>query len=93
MISGDEVKKLANLARMKLTPEEEQSLSKDMGNILEYVHQIQKVSAGDEDRDMSAIRNIMRDDAMPHESGLHTEELLAEAPEREGNYVKVKKIL
>ncbi len=35
----------------------------------------------------------MRDDADPHEAGLYTEDLLKAAPGRDGNYVKVKKIL
>ncbi len=35
----------------------------------------------------------MREDAFPHESGIHTEALLNNAPEREGMFLKVKKIL
>jgi aspartyl-tRNA(Asn)/glutamyl-tRNA(Gln) amidotransferase subunit C len=93
MISRDEIKKLANLARIKITPEEEETLSKDMGNILEYVNQIQNVSARDQQTEKQPVRNVMRDDSTPHESGIHTEAILAEAPERDGDYVKVKKIL
>ncbi len=93
MISRDEIKKLANLARIKITPEEEEALSKDMGNILDYVNQIQNVSATEQMGEKQEVRNVMRDDSVPHESGIHTEVILAEAPTREGDYVKVKKIL
>jgi aspartyl-tRNA(Asn)/glutamyl-tRNA(Gln) amidotransferase subunit C len=92
MISKDDVKKLANLARIKLADGEEEKLVEDMGNILGYVEQIQKVS-GSLPQEKLDVRNVLREDANPHETGIHTEALLAEAPQREGEYVKVKKIL
>ena len=96
MISNDDVKKLAALARIKLTPGEEQALFSDMENILDYVKQIQEVSAsqrGEIDGTTVAVQNVLRSDDMPHKSGAYTEELLATVPERQGHYVKVKKIL
>lgn len=39
------------------------------------------------------IRNVFREDKNPHLSGEFTEDLLAEAPQRQGEFVKVKKIL
>lgn len=92
MISGDDVKKLASLARIKLTKEEEDKLAKDMENILGFVEQIKKVSASVE-KNKEANRNAFRDDENPHESGAYNKELLRESPKREGDYVKVKKIL
>ncbi len=35
----------------------------------------------------------MREDGVGHDSGIHTEALLSAVPAREGNYLKVKKIL
>ncbi len=92
MISRDDVRKLAALARIELDSEEEENLARDMQNILEYVEQIQHVSqsVGSEKEEN---RNVLRADSKPHESGVFTEALLNEAPEREGDYVKVKKIL
>lgn len=92
MISADDVRKLGALARIKLTAEEEQKLARDMQNILGYVEQIKKVSA-DMERADHPNRNVLRADEKPHEPGIHTEAVLAEAPKREGQYVKVKKIL
>jgi aspartyl-tRNA(Asn)/glutamyl-tRNA(Gln) amidotransferase subunit C len=93
MISRDDVRKLAVLARIKLSEGEEDKLAKDMRSILGYVEQIQKVSGDADTRGREVLKNVMREDAHPHESGLHTEALLTEAPRREDNYVKVKKIL
>ncbi len=98
MISKEDVKKLATLARIKLTPEEEGSLAADMENILGYVKQIQEVSAAQDSgatkkQGHPAAKNVLRADGEPHKSGEYTEDLLAAAPARQGQYVKVKKIL
>ncbi|MCC2630579.1 MAG: glutamyl-tRNA(Gln) and/or aspartyl-tRNA(Asn) amidotransferase subunit [Candidatus Paceibacter sp.] len=93
MISKDDVKKLANLARIKLTSEEEEKFAKDMENILGYVTQIQNVSGTVDARGTEKVKNALREDNAPHESGIHTEAILAEAPKRKGDYVQVKKIL
>jgi aspartyl-tRNA(Asn)/glutamyl-tRNA(Gln) amidotransferase subunit C len=96
MISPEDVQKLAALARIQLTHDEEVSLAKDMENILDFVAQIQSVS-GSEDGVIGStkekVRNVLREDLHPHQSGIHTEAILHEAPQREGDYIKVKKIL
>ncbi len=97
MISRDDVKKLANLARIKLSPEEEEKFAKDMEDILGYVNQIQKVSANVPDpqntTEKEKVRNVLRADTNAHDAGIHTEAILNEAPARDGDYIKVKKIL
>ena len=93
MISEEDVKKLASLARIKLTPEEETKYAKDMESILGYVSQVTKAGKNKTEQVVSTHRNIFRDDNNPHESGIHSEELLKSAPHREQDYVKVKKIL
>lgn len=94
MISLKEIEKLADLSRVALAPEEKESLRKEMDSILGYVEQVQKVSAGlGSEKKAGSFRNVMREDGNPHESGIYTEALLSVAPQREGNYIKVKKIL
>ncbi len=39
------------------------------------------------------IENVMREDADPHAADAFTDALLAQAPRKEGRYLKVKKIL
>jgi len=93
MISQDDVKKLAALARIKLTEKEEEKFAKEIDGIVGYVAHIQKFTAGENTQGQEKVKNVLREDKNPHESGIHTETILAEAPQREGNYVKVKKIL
>lgn len=97
-IDDKEIGKLADLARIKLTEKEKKGLSRDIESILGYVSEIQKVSsdAGNarySPPQMSGICNVMREDEEPHNSGIYTEKILGEAPWRDGNYVRVKKIL
>ena len=95
-ISDKDIEKLGDLARIKLSEEEKETLKIDIEAILGYVSQIKEVSS-DIERDMSGknetLINVMREDENPHESGLYTEKILENAPEREGDYIKVKKIL
>ena len=94
MITLQEIEKLANLSRIAVTSEEKEQLRKDMESILGYVEQVNKVSADLVlEKEELLLCNVMRSDDNPHESGINTEILLAAAPSREGNYVKVKKIL
>ncbi|MFA6536175.1 MAG: Asp-tRNA(Asn)/Glu-tRNA(Gln) amidotransferase subunit GatC [Candidatus Paceibacterota bacterium] len=87
------IEKLAKLARLKLSTEEKKKFAKEIGAILEYVGQIKEAGAETAERKIPDLRNVMRADDASHESGIHTEDLLNSAPEREGQYIKVKKIL
>ena len=94
MIRIEDVEKLARLSRIALTADEKESLRKAMDSILDYVAQVQTVSAELVlEKKAGMLRNVMREDANPHESGIFTEALLRAAPQREGNYIRVKKIL
>jgi aspartyl-tRNA(Asn)/glutamyl-tRNA(Gln) amidotransferase subunit C len=95
MVSADDVKKLAALSRLELTEEEVAKLQGEFTSILAYIDTIQKVElpetpAGSVYLD---IENVTREDGEPHETGAFTDALLAQAPRKEGNYLKVKKIL
>lgn len=88
------VENLAQLARIEVPEREQDKLAKDLESILAFVGQLKEVDAEvtTEGR-VGAVVNVMREDREPHESDIHTETLLAEAPARTGNYLKVKKIL
>jgi aspartyl-tRNA(Asn)/glutamyl-tRNA(Gln) amidotransferase subunit C len=97
LINEKEIEKLALLARIKLTPDELKSLHGDINSILSYVKQVQEVSS-DTSEDLSEgifadLKNTMRSDENPHEGGKFSEDILKQAPKRERNYFKVKKIL
>lgn len=94
MISTEEIEKLANLSRLALSEDEKAGLRKEFDSILGYVEQVQKISVATfSEKVTGTFRNVMREDVNPHESGIFTEELLATAPKREGQYIRVKKIL
>jgi len=88
-----EIEKLAALARIEVSPEEKESLRNEINAILEYVKQIQAVSPTEGEKETGALKNVLREDVDTHLSGAFSEELLREVPQREGNYVRVKKIL
>ncbi len=95
MISADEVRKLADLGRLSLTGEEVEKLRGEIESILSYIDTIQKVElpAHPESSPYLELENVMREDANPHETGIYTDAMLAQAPRRDRNYLKVKKIL
>lgn len=107
MISKEEIKKLAELARIEITDTEAEKLKSDMGAILDYVGQVKEVVGDNSDssafpspqmrRGRHEVRgevvNVMREDADPTEPGTYSQEIINEFPEREGDYLKVKKIL
>lgn len=92
-INKDEVLKLARLARIEIGEVEAETLSHEFDAILKYVGEIKNSKIENSKIKNYPISNIMREDKNPHESGIHTEKLLNEAPAKENGYVKVKKIL
>lgn len=91
MFEPKDVAKLAQLARIKVSPAEEEKLAKDIDSILSYVSTIENVNARDEEP--SGLVNVMREDGKPHAPGAYSDILLAALPRREGNHAAVKKII
>lgn len=104
MITREEVLRLAALARINIPESEIERLRTDIDTILAYVDSVKEAGAklspnenspdgANEISDLHIVRSVLREDSNPHESGIYTESLLHAAPEREGNFIKVKKIL
>jgi aspartyl-tRNA(Asn)/glutamyl-tRNA(Gln) amidotransferase subunit C len=92
MITSEDIKKLADLARIRISDVEAEGLTSEIDSILNYVGQIKGIS-GDEKDDLPLVRNVMRDDIVTHTPGEFTKDLFSSAPESEKGYLKVKKIL
>jgi aspartyl-tRNA(Asn)/glutamyl-tRNA(Gln) amidotransferase subunit C len=94
MISKEEIKKMADLSRVEIGDNEAETLRGEMDAILDYIGQISHFTktSGDE-FESTQIHNVMREDNNPTEPGTYSEELIAEFPNKENNYLKVKKIL
>ena len=108
MISKEEIQKLAELARLKLTDDETASLQKDISNILEYVGQLGAGAATpvslQGDRGWSPeiaapaplVHNVMREDIARTQGDILADKrdaLLKALPKREGDYNVVRKII
>jgi len=91
----EKVLKLAKLVRIEIGEKEAENLTREFDAILGYVGEVKEAMNDNQvmTTDSTPIRNVMREDANPHQPGIYTEKILAQAPEREGNYIKVKKIL
>jgi aspartyl-tRNA(Asn)/glutamyl-tRNA(Gln) amidotransferase subunit C len=94
MITVKELEHLATLARIELSEADKQSLVKEFDSILGYVDQLKKVKVDmDESGRVGAVKNVMRPDVAVRTSDEDRERLLDEAPQREGDFVEVKKII
>jgi len=88
-----DIEKLADLARIEMSQEEKTKILGDMDSILGFIDQIQEAKVDITERQAGLVRNIMREDENPHESGIYTEDILREVPKVRDGYVEVKKIL
>ena len=90
-----DVEHLAGLARIAVSDSEKELLRHDLEEILAYVSQVKEVGQGEQEErgEQGELRNVMRVDGTPHEPGMFTEDILKQAPAREGNRILVKKIL
>jgi aspartyl-tRNA(Asn)/glutamyl-tRNA(Gln) amidotransferase subunit C len=94
MITPQEIEKLATLARIKLTPEDTTSLIKEFDSILGYIDQLKKVDVSlDALGRVGAVKNIMRPDEVHTISSSDREGLLDQVPDREGDFIAVKKMI
>ncbi|PCI89953.1 hypothetical protein COB18_02410 [Candidatus Kaiserbacteria bacterium] len=91
MIDVD-VAKLANLTRMAVSDEEMKDLEREIPEILAFIDQITQ-AGGEVIKEPGEHYNIMRKDENPHESGEHTDELLAAMPDTKNGYLRVRKII
>jgi aspartyl/glutamyl-tRNA(Asn/Gln) amidotransferase C subunit len=93
MISKEEVGHIAKLARLELTEKETEKIQKDLSAILDYFNLLKKAPKPKESvkiaGDLSATR---KDEAKPRDAGL-AEKLIAAAPNKKDDYIKVKAIL
>jgi aspartyl-tRNA(Asn)/glutamyl-tRNA(Gln) amidotransferase subunit C len=93
MISKEDIKNLARLARIGVDEQEIEKLQHDLGAILGYVGELDKLSLGELKSAPGAHKNILREDGMPHDSGQFTEALLHAAAESKNGTIVVRQII
>jgi aspartyl-tRNA(Asn)/glutamyl-tRNA(Gln) amidotransferase subunit C len=94
-LSLAEVRRIAALARLELSPEEEQSLGAQLSGILDYVALLEELDVADVEPMTHALAAgelapLREDEVRP---SLSAEEALANAPERDGTCFKVPRII
>jgi aspartyl-tRNA(Asn)/glutamyl-tRNA(Gln) amidotransferase subunit C len=92
-ITQEQVAHLANLARIALTPQEIESLTSELGSIVDNVAKVSEVATPDVPATSHPIplQNVYRDD-VPGDT-LTAEQALAGAPDHDGSRFRVTAIL
>ncbi len=92
-IKEDDVLHIARLARLNLDEEELDLISKDLSKILSYVEQLNEVNTEDVPPTAAVLqmKNVWREDEVKEDG--EREKILNCAPEREGDYFKVPKVI
>ncbi|MDD5738366.1 MAG: Asp-tRNA(Asn)/Glu-tRNA(Gln) amidotransferase subunit GatC [Candidatus Pacebacteria bacterium] len=95
MLSKEEVINIAKLARLELTNSEVEKMQKDLAGILDYIDQLNKVDTSSVKAEEAEfiLENVLREDMPVSQPKETIEEMLSQAPAREGNHIKVKEIL
>ena len=92
-IDKEQVHKVAHLARLELTPEEEEKFTTQLSSILDYFEQLSELDTSQVKPTTRAIdvSNITRSDKL--EPFANLEGIFACAPEQDGEFFRVPKIL
>ena len=92
-LTHEEVLHIALLARLGLTEAEVNRLKEQLSNILENFEVLQQVDTTDIPPTAQSIplQNVLRDDEVV--ASLTPDEILANAPQQEGGFFKVRAVL
>lgn len=92
-ITAEEVDRIAVLARLRLTAEEKSHLVRQLDNILEYMDKLNQLDTAQIEAFSHRVDTmpVLRDDVVTNQPD--PEALLANAPDRDGTFFKVPKII
>ena len=94
-ITSDDVRKVAKLSRLDIPDDDVEKYSNQLEDILEYIAQLERIDTSDVPPTTRAVEvvNVFRDDNVQTSSDDVRDQLLSLAPEREGEFYRVPKIL
>jgi aspartyl-tRNA(Asn)/glutamyl-tRNA(Gln) amidotransferase subunit C len=92
-ITAEEIDAIAVLARLRLTAEEKSQLVRQLDNILEYMDKLNQLDTAQVEPFSHRVDTMpaLREDAVTNHPD--PEALLANAPDRDGTFFKVPKII
>jgi len=92
-LTTEQLREVALLARLRLSPEEESPLTMDLDAILRYMDKLNQLNTDHVEPFKHEITGLkpLREDQVTNRPD--TESLLANAPDRDGTFFKVPKII
>jgi len=92
-LTREQVHRVATLARLRLTAQEEERLTEQLDNILRYMAKLNEVDTAMVEPFTHGvdIANVLRDDEVTNRP--NAEALLANAPEKDQTFFRVPKII
>ncbi len=92
MITVKDVEHVAKLARLELTDDEKELYTKQLGDVLKYVDQMNEVDTSNVEPMIQVVDfvNVMRDDEPKQD--ISKDALMSNAPDEENGFFKVPKI-
>lgn len=92
-LTREEVQRIAVLARLRLTPEEETQLTEQLDHILAYMEKLDEVDTSKVEPFSHAVDTVnpFREDKVTNRP--NADALLANAPDRDNSFFKVPKII
>lgn len=98
MLSAQEVKKIVNLARLRLTDKEEEKMKIEVSSILGYIEKLNNVNTENVEPlyQTTGLVNSTREDK--HRGDFKTTEdlnakLIGQAPDKQDRFIRVKSVL
>jgi aspartyl/glutamyl-tRNA(Asn/Gln) amidotransferase C subunit len=94
MITKEEVKHIAKLARLELSEKEVEKMQKDLSSILDYFDVLKKAPKVVKPVKVTKVmeNELRRDVVVPRPASL-ANNLVQQAPQKKEGYIKVKQIL
>jgi len=88
-----DVEHVARLARLELGPEEKERMRRELDGILTYIDKLRALDTAGVEPTSHAVplTNVMRDDLV--RPSFPREEMLANAPDRRGEFFRVPRII
>ena len=94
-ITSDDVRKVAKLCRLDIPEDDIEKYSNQLEGILEYIAQLERIDTLNVPPTTRAVEvvNVFREDIVDSSNSDVRDKILGLAPQREGEFFKVPKIL
>lgn len=94
-LTKEQVQRVADLARIEITEAEKEKFAEELSAVLGYIEQLQEVDTKDilATNQVTGLVNVTREDIIENCDEETRKKILAAAPMKERDYIKVKAVL